>query len=438
MIAELSYSFHLGSDKNKKNTIRRSSKNNVSKSTSLSNNAIQNANQLSRVDKHNYRKYDNEQKLIQIVKGTSSLYDDVKNLYVREFDSARIEYNERQTRDDRKIDDYFSHISKNEKNDLACEIIIELGDKKYWDTKDIEFKKRMTNVYSKQVEDLENILPNFKIASAIIHYDETSPHLHIVGVPIKNKSKNGMSKQVGKTDVFTKDSLKILQDKMRILCIESFNQEYNQSNILKKKLKGRNKDIHVSDMTNYQALKDELNKNKEKLELANKKSLELKDNSKDIKDTINNLKQTKLNKDNYIISSEDKEKLIKYIEKVDITNDDYNKLQPLAITLNNANEQIKMLNDNNKALSLRNFELNKKVNEYENTINNLEEDNYSLRIKVTHLKKKFKKMLKFLHDKLFGWGKKDSIYNQVVNDFYNNDILDDTDINLIKKDNYEL
>ena len=35
----------------------------------------------------------------------------------------------------------------------------------------------------------------------------------------------------------TKDSLKVLQDKMRILCIESFNQEYNQSNILKKKLK---------------------------------------------------------------------------------------------------------------------------------------------------------------------------------------------------------
>ena len=296
----------------------------------------------------------------------------------------------------------------------------------------------MTNVYSKQVEDLENILPNFKIASAIIHYDETSPHLHIVGVPIKNKSKNGMSKQVGKTDVFTKDSLKVLQDKMRILCIESFNQEYNQSNILKKKLKGRNKDIHASDMTNYQALKDELNKNKEKLEIANKKSLELKDNSKDIKDTINNLKQTKLNRDNYIISSEDKEKLIEYIEKVDKTNEDYNKLQPLAITLNNANEQIKMLNDNNKALSLRNFELNKKVNEYEKNIDNLEEENYSLKIKVTHLKKKFKKMLKFLHDKLFGWGKKDSIYNQVVNDFYNHDIIDDKDLDSIRKDNYEL
>lgn len=47
-------------------------------------------------------------------------------------------------------------------------------------------------------------------------------------------------------------------------------------------------------------------------------------------------------------------------------------------------------------------------------------------------------MLKFLHDKLFGWGKKDSIYNQVVNDFYDHEILDDKDLDVIRKDNYEL
>ena len=40
---------------------------------------------------------------------------------------AILEYNSKQTRDDRKIDDYFKKISNNSKNDLACEIIIELG-----------------------------------------------------------------------------------------------------------------------------------------------------------------------------------------------------------------------------------------------------------------------------------------------------------------------
>ena len=107
MEQELAYSFHLGSDKNKSKLAKRVSKDNVSGTTSLSNNAIQNARQLSRVDKHNYRKYDDKQHLIEIVRGTISLYSDVQKLYKDEFEEARLEYNSKQTRDDRKIDDYF-------------------------------------------------------------------------------------------------------------------------------------------------------------------------------------------------------------------------------------------------------------------------------------------------------------------------------------------
>ena len=44
-----------------------------------------------------------------------------------------------------------------------------------------------------------------------------------------------MSKQVGKSDVFTKVSLIKLQDEMRTLCIEEFNKEYGVNNILKSK-----------------------------------------------------------------------------------------------------------------------------------------------------------------------------------------------------------
>ena len=222
-ISELAYSLHLGSDKNRKNISREKAKSNNSGTTSLPNSAIQNASHLTRVDKHNYRKYDNMSEDIVIVRGTTSLVDDVKNLYIQEFQKSVDEYNNKQVREDRKIKDYFTQVSNNTKNDLACEIIIELGNKKYWDTKDKEFKRKMTNVFIKQVNDLELLVPNFKIASAIIHYDETSPHMHIVGVPIKYKNKYGQSIQVGKSDVFTKTSLRKLQDKMRILCIESFN-----------------------------------------------------------------------------------------------------------------------------------------------------------------------------------------------------------------------
>lgn len=201
IISELAYSLHLGSDKNRKNSVRNSGKNNISGTTSMSNNAIQNTKQLAKVDKHNYRKYDNKQDEIVIVKGTSSLYEDIENFYKNEFEEARLEYNNRQTRDDRKIDNYFKKVSDNSKSDLACEIIIELGDKKFWDTNDLDYKHKMTSVYSKQVDDLELLIPNFKVCSAIIHYDETSPHMHIVGVPIKYNCKTGMSMQVGKTDV---------------------------------------------------------------------------------------------------------------------------------------------------------------------------------------------------------------------------------------------
>ena len=272
----------------------------------MSNNAIQNYLQLSRVDKHNYRKYDNLTDNIEIIRGTNSLVDDVKRLYVEEFEESKLEYNNRQIREDRKIDNYFNHISNNSKNDLACEIIIELGDKKYWDTKDIIFKKRMSNVYKKQVEDLEMQLPNFRIASAIIHYDETSPHMHIVGIPIKYKNKNGMSKQVGKSNVFTKDSLSHLQDKMRVLCIESFNKEYSLNNVLKDKLNGRNIDILSKDMVNYQLMKDELDNNRIKLDTANKKGLKLDNNSIDIEEIVNNLKSIPVIKDNYILNKNDK------------------------------------------------------------------------------------------------------------------------------------
>ena len=148
-MSELAYSLHLGSDKNRKNISKQNGKNNLSGTTSLPNNAIQNVRQLSKVDKHNYRKYDNEQDLIEIVRGTSSPLDDVKELYLSEFEEARLEYNSKQSRPSRMIDNYFDNVSNNEKKDLACEIILELGDKEYWDTKDDNFKKKMSEVYKK-------------------------------------------------------------------------------------------------------------------------------------------------------------------------------------------------------------------------------------------------------------------------------------------------
>ena len=441
---ELSYSLHLSSDKNRKPSSKNMAKNNTSGSTSLSNNAIQNAKQLSRVDKHNYRKYDNNNELIEIIKGTASLYEDVKNLYLEEFEEARIEYNKEQEnkgRNDRKITDYFKKISDNTKNDLACEIIIELGDKKYWDTKDDKFKHKMTNVFKEQLNDLQELVPDFKIASAIIHYDETSPHLHIVGVPIKSKNKNGMSKQVGKGDVFTRDSLRTIQDKMRTLCNASFNKEYGLNNILKTKEKGRNKDINVKDMTNYQAMKEELNKNKETLEIASKKSNELDKTTNDIKYTINNLKKAPIVKNTYTISESDRNKIIEYVDKVEDTNKDFKKTQMLSVTLNNVDtelqenrEKIKILTENNKALSLKVDTLSKNVDNKNKEIKELEQENKYLNEMVDYFKNLFSRLVKFIKNKMFGKDKEREDYWKVSKDMYEHGIFSDDTIESIKDD----
>ena len=319
MEQELAYSFHLGSDKNKSKLDKRVSKNNVSGTTSLSNNAIQNSNDLSRVNKHNLRDYDKNKELIKVIYGTDNIITDVKDLYLKEFEESRLEYNSKQTREDRKIKDYFQKVCKSQ-NDIACEIIIELGDMDFWNDKEQEYRLKMIDVYSEQIKDLTKIVPTFKIANATIHFDETSPHMHIVGVPVVENCTRGMKKQVGKSKLFTKTSLTDIQDKMRNACIKSYNKFYEVDTRLKEKQKGRNQDINVKDMSNYKKIKKQLDKNAQKLAEANNQTEKLDNSSKDINSILDKLKPSKLNKNNNLISNEDVEKIKNFTKDVkDIT-----------------------------------------------------------------------------------------------------------------------
>lgn len=300
---ELSYSFHLGNDSNKTIKARQEAKNTLSGTTNKSNNAIQNVKQLGKVNHHNLRQYDNNQELIKTIKGSNDIVKDVKELYLDLFEESRIEYNKKQTRDDRTIDNYFNKISNDTKHDLACEIVIELGDMIYWDDKSLEYKYEMTKVFEKQLDDLKEIVPDFYVANATIHFDEHSPHLHIVGVPVKENCKTGLSRQVGKTSIFTKESLVVIQDKMRERCIEEFNITYGLDSKLKEKQKGKNRDITPYERKIYnekvKGLKQEISN------LENEVS-DLENNKESINKQI-----TKLNKDKNNITDEiDKKKKI--------------------------------------------------------------------------------------------------------------------------------
>ena len=438
-MVELSYSLHLSNDKNKSKKARQLARKNLTGTTSLNNNAIQNFQQLSKVDKHNLRKYDEEQELIKTIKGTSSIVEDTKNLYLDLFEDARIKYNEKQTRNDRKIDDYFSHISNDNKRDLACEIIIELGDMDFWSDKDDKFWHKMEDVYKEQVKDLEDVVPNFKIANATIHFDEHSPHLHIVGVPFKNGLKNGMEKQVGKSDVFTKVSLENIQDKMREYCICSFNRIYNLDYSLKDKEEGRNIDINVANMKDYNKFRREQEKHKKQLKELNNKADELQNKSNEINNLINNLKPTLMNKNNYTISNDDIDKIKDYINQTENTTSNLKDANEINVILDKYEEDLK-----NHTIEVK--ELNKKIETRDERIENLEnrldfandtidmlEDKVSkLEEALSYFKELWQKFIKFLQDKFFS----NNDYDDIIDELYEEEVIDDNDLDIIKNESY--
>ena len=102
--------------------------------------AVSTTKKVAQVSRHNLREYKKsshyDPTLIQILQGSeSSILDSVKQIYHNEFDAALEIYNSGK-RPDRQIQDYLKHVSDS-RSDVACEIIIQLGDKDFWETKSL-------------------------------------------------------------------------------------------------------------------------------------------------------------------------------------------------------------------------------------------------------------------------------------------------------------
>ena len=418
----ISLFFSLGSKK--------VSKGNVSGTTSFSNNAIQNAKGLSKVNKHNLRDYDNQRELITTIYGTNDIVEDVKQVYLDEFEQARIEYNSK-TRADRQIKDYFQKVCDSQ-NDIACEIIIELGDMDFWQDKDNEYRYKMTDVYNEQVQELSKLLPDFKIANATIHYDETSPHMHVIGVPVIDKCKRGMKKQVGKSQLFTKTLLSEIQDKMRNACIKSYNKFYDVDSKLKTKQKGRNQDINVNDMSNYREMKKKLEHEKQKLDNANKQTKALDNKSKDIIGLLDSLKPMPFNKNNSQISNENIENIKDYIKDVTDVTETVRNVNDLNMAIKDFEHSAFEIESENRSLKyeieLRDESIKKlkdNLSAKDTIINKLKEER-------DYFKAQFQKFKGFWHDLMSHFQKKvsrykDEHYKVVSDDLYKNGIFDDND-----------
>ena len=436
MIEELAYSIHLGADRNKSAKAKEIAKTNPSNTTSFSNNGIQNATQLSKVNKHNLRDYDNKKDKIYTIYGTDNLYRDVQQLYLQEFEEAKIEYNNKQTREDRKIQNYFKHISDSKLWDLACEFIIELGDMDFWNGKDDEYRLKMIDVFKSQVEDLQRIVPAFKVANATSHFDEVSPHIHIVGVPVKEGYKKGMQKQVAKSQIFTKESLTKIQEEMRNCCIKSFNKVYEQNYQLKQKQKGRNQDINVKDMGDYRKIKKQLAKKEEKLQEANNQTRIIDNASNDLTTILDNLKPSKLNRNNMLISSENVEIIKNYTESVKDTTKTIRNVNDLNMAIRDFEHSAFEISKENRSLKyeieLKDEEIGKlknTISKKEKIIDKLQAEKESLKQQLQKFKAFWHRTIKYFQDKINYKGDKNFI--EVAKDLFTNKIFDSHEYEIV-------
>ena len=121
---------------------------------------------------------------------------DIEDAFHELFDGALKEYNDKQTRKDRIIDDYYEHIRNSKRESPFYEAIIQFGNAE--DTPcgsdRGEIAKKMLDEYMKSFQDRN---PNLFVFNAVLHMDEASPHIHIDFIPFYTKGRtNGLCKGV--------------------------------------------------------------------------------------------------------------------------------------------------------------------------------------------------------------------------------------------------
>ena len=120
---------------------------------------------------------------------------DIREVYHELFDEALERYNSKQTRKDRKIEDYYEKIRSGKQEKPFHEIILQIGDKDNMGatTKEGQMAARILDEYMK---DFQRRNPTLRVFSAHLHMDEATPHLHIDFVPYTTGSKRGLDTRV--------------------------------------------------------------------------------------------------------------------------------------------------------------------------------------------------------------------------------------------------
>lgn len=121
--------------------------------------------------------------------------EDIHAVYHELFDDALAHYNEKQTRRDRVIDDYYEKIRTGKQEKLFEELIIQIGNKDDMNasSENGQLARQMLDEY---MQSFQQRNPTLRVFSAHLHMDEATPHLHIDFIPFTTGSKRGLETRV--------------------------------------------------------------------------------------------------------------------------------------------------------------------------------------------------------------------------------------------------
>ncbi len=119
----------------------------------------------------------------------------IKKTYHELFDEALKRYNEKQTRADRRIENYYEKIRNSKQEKPFHELILQIGDRENMsaESENGQLARQILDEYYREFQERN---PNLKVFSAHLHMDEATPHLHIDFVPFTTGSKRGLDTRV--------------------------------------------------------------------------------------------------------------------------------------------------------------------------------------------------------------------------------------------------
>lgn len=168
---------------------------------------------------------------------TTFIKQDIKEAYREAFGEALDEYNTKQKRQDRKIDDYYEYVKglndghkkkgkgkATTKYNVQDEIILTVGNKAYWDDIHsriigsihdkteaekvfIEYKKKQSDeIFKEFLKDFQAKHKHLHVFNAVAHYDEKgAPHMHLTFFGKAEGLKKGLRLQPRTTRAVAQD-----------------------------------------------------------------------------------------------------------------------------------------------------------------------------------------------------------------------------------------